>query len=359
MKRKKNSTQPKKILILAANPIGTDRLRLDEEVRDIQEGLQRSKYREQFQVEQTWAVRLRDLRRTLLDHEPQILHFTGHGDSEGLLVEDKHGFATLVPPNSLIELFKLLARRIECVILSACYSDLQASAINKHIKYVIGMPQQIKDKAALEFSVGFYDALGAGKSVDEAHAFGCNAIQQFCPEIPDFLYPKLLVNAKLRQPKKLYQSHPYITMFFFLATLLMSIKWFSPTHNTMNIASSEKKTETVPKTLAMQSTPYSSPKTQKDQNNNYNSLFWKSNTTNTSPYTHKSTPLDFESAPKLKQDILPQSALAEDNSVYVTSSGKKYHRSSCKYLKKSIIRKTLNDAKREGFSPCSVCKPPK
>jgi hypothetical protein len=69
----------KKILILAANPINTDRLRLDEEVREIQAALERPRSREQFELITRWAVRIDDLRRTLLDYEPQIVHFSGHG----------------------------------------------------------------------------------------------------------------------------------------------------------------------------------------------------------------------------------------------------------------------------------------
>jgi len=38
----------KTILILAANPLDTKSLRLDEEVREIDEGLQRAKHRDQF-----------------------------------------------------------------------------------------------------------------------------------------------------------------------------------------------------------------------------------------------------------------------------------------------------------------------
>ena len=37
---------PKKILILAANPLKTLHLRLDEEMREIEEGLRRSKWRD-------------------------------------------------------------------------------------------------------------------------------------------------------------------------------------------------------------------------------------------------------------------------------------------------------------------------
>lgn len=45
------------------------------------------------------------------------------------------------------------------MLLNACYSEVQANAIAQHIDYVIGMNQAIGDRAALEFSVGFYDAL--------------------------------------------------------------------------------------------------------------------------------------------------------------------------------------------------------
>ena len=44
--------------------------------------------------------------------------------------------------------------------------------------------------------------------------------------------------------------------------------------------------------------------------------------------------------------------------VYITVSGKKYHRGSCAFLKKSKIGVTLQDAKSRGYTPCSKCKPP-
>ncbi len=65
----------KKILILAANPKNTEKLRLDEEVREIQAGLARSKRCQQFQIISRTAVRPDDLRRALLDHEPRVQHF--------------------------------------------------------------------------------------------------------------------------------------------------------------------------------------------------------------------------------------------------------------------------------------------
>jgi energy-coupling factor transporter ATP-binding protein EcfA2 len=174
----------KKILIFAANPKDTNKLRIDEEVREIQTALKLSKGHEQFQIISQWAVRPDDVRRALLEHEPQIVHFSGHGTGErGLVLEDETGQAQLVSGRALARLFKLFAGKIQCVLLNACYSEVQADAIAQQIDYVIGMNQAIGDRAAIKFAVGFYDALGYGRSFQEAYEFGLSAIDlQGIPE---------------------------------------------------------------------------------------------------------------------------------------------------------------------------------
>ena len=180
----------KTVLLLAANPKDTSRLRLDEEVREIHAGLQRSRKREQFVLKQQWAVRPRDVYRSMLDVRPQIVHFCGHGaENGGLALEDEVGNIQLVNPEALAGLFKLFAVQVECVLLNACYSEIQANVITEHIDYVIGMNPKIGDKAAISFAVAFYDAVGAGESFDFAYQLGCQAIQmagipeQFIPVI--------------------------------------------------------------------------------------------------------------------------------------------------------------------------------
>ena len=43
--------------------------------------------------------------------------------------------------------------------------------------------------------------------------------------------------------------------------------------------------------------------------------------------------------------------------VYVTKTGKKYHREDCPYLWNSKIKKTKSNAKIAGYKPCSKCSP--
>ena len=135
-------------------------------------------------------MRPRDIQRAMLDVNPQIIHFSGHGTGdEGLVFEDETGSAKLVDGQALAGLFDLFADQVECVVLNGCYSEVQANAIAQHINYVIGMSKAIGDRAAIEFAVGFYDALGAGKPVEFAYKFGCAAIR--LAGIPEQLTPTL------------------------------------------------------------------------------------------------------------------------------------------------------------------------
>lgn len=54
-----------------------------------------------------------------------------------------------------------------------------------------------------------------------------------------------------------------------------------------------------------------------------------------------------------------QAAKSSESSytVYITKTGEKYHSGGCRYLKKSKIAIDLNDAKAQGYDPCSVCNP--
>ncbi|MEM1395213.1 MAG: pentapeptide repeat-containing protein [Cyanobacteria bacterium P01_H01_bin.150] len=188
-KQTENSTV-KTILILASNPKNTSQLRLDEEVREIDAGLQRAKKRELFDLKQRWAVRSQEVYQALLDFKPQIVHFSGHGSgNDGLALEDENGNLKLVDTEAIAKLFELFSDTIECVVLNACYSEVQASAIAKYIPYVIGMNQAIGDKAAIKFATGFYNALSAGESVEFAYKLGCNVIQ--LDGIPEHLTPVL------------------------------------------------------------------------------------------------------------------------------------------------------------------------
>lgn len=197
------------ILFLAADPTDASRLRLGEEVREIQEKLQLSKSRDQFILHQRMSVRPMDISQALLDVSPQIVHFSGHGTSAGALcVENRAGQIHPISPEALGALFEIFAGEVNCVILNACYSAVQAQAISKHIRYVIGMSQAIGDKAAIAFSIGFYQALGAGRSIEEAYKLGC--VQIRLENIPEHLTPVLIKNDVISLARQVGAAVPSV-----------------------------------------------------------------------------------------------------------------------------------------------------
>jgi hypothetical protein len=171
----------KKILVLASNPNNLSdeylqHLHIEKELREIEIALNRN-HQKQFELIFKLAVRVDDLQSALLYHQPTIIHFCGHGgESEGLILENEIGQEQKVSTEALSQLFSLFQDTIECVILNACNSEIQAEAISQHINYVIGMNQEIADCIAIKYAVGFYEALSAGRSYQEAHDFGRNAI---------------------------------------------------------------------------------------------------------------------------------------------------------------------------------------
>jgi hypothetical protein len=193
--KSKRVTKPKArkttILFLAADPTDTSRMRLGEEFREIQEKLKLAKSRDNLKLEQPQlSVRPADIIQAMLDVEPQIVHFSGHGAPTGALCfENQEGQTQLVQPEATAALFEQFAHQVNCVVLNACFSEVQAEAIARHIEYVIGMNREIGDEAAIAFAVGFYQALGAERTVEEAYKLGCVEIR--LQSIPEHLTPVL------------------------------------------------------------------------------------------------------------------------------------------------------------------------
>lgn len=185
------------ILFLAADPTDFSRLRLGEELREIQEKLQLAKLREGFELHQRMSVRPADISQALLDVQPAIVHFSGHGMATGALCfEDQTGRTHAVEPDALAALFEQFAAQVKCVVLNACYSEIQATAIAKHINYVVGMNKAIGDYAAIAFAIGFYQAIGAGRSIEDAYKLGCVLIRLH--NIPEHLTPVLIRGGQLQ-----------------------------------------------------------------------------------------------------------------------------------------------------------------
>jgi hypothetical protein len=190
------------ILLLSANPGGHRQLQLDQERRAIDREVAHSRAAARLDVRTADALRLDDLQRVLLRHQPIVAHFCGHGHPrDGIQVVDEAGLPRSVPPRALSGLFQILNDGLRCVVLNACHTDAQAAAIAAHVPCVVGMRQQVLDETAILFAAGFYRGVADGRSIRTSFQLACNGLDLH--GVPDRDVPRLI-----SQPGAL--DHPLI-----------------------------------------------------------------------------------------------------------------------------------------------------
>ncbi|HEX6368616.1 MAG TPA: PDZ domain-containing protein [Longimicrobium sp.] len=168
-----------KVLFVCAEPsVGAGyRLRIDEEMRAVQERVRASEYRDAVEFAFAPAARPLDLIQALNVHHPHAVHFSGHGTQGGTLqfVGDD-GEVRPVSPTLLADVFRKVRGRVRLVVLNACSSRPVAQAVTEVVDCAIGMSKPILDDTAITFSAAFYGALGFALSVCEAFDQGTLAI---------------------------------------------------------------------------------------------------------------------------------------------------------------------------------------
>jgi len=162
-----------KVLIVGANPGSSARLsRIDDEFNKIQEQLsEKTTYRGKFECIFLRGANLESFLGAMLIHRPRIVHFSGHGEGmDGLVLNDGEnvGRSQVANTQGLANLFSQFSSTLDCVVLNACNSHIQAKAIAQHVPLVIGMNKSIEDDFAVHFSTAFYNALGKGEQIPRA-----------------------------------------------------------------------------------------------------------------------------------------------------------------------------------------------
>jgi hypothetical protein len=170
-------SQPVKVLVLAANPLDANRIRVDAETRAIQM-IARSPATvgRRIEVEVYPAVQIDDLIEAIEFAKPAIIHFAGHGESGGgLILDDGRGAKRTVTFGALGQLFTDLRGdgiHVRCLVLNGCYSAEAIPSLGEIVDVLIGNHQEIADESSLEFARGFYTSIAEGKSVAKAISRG-------------------------------------------------------------------------------------------------------------------------------------------------------------------------------------------
>lgn len=188
-----------KVLFLASNPGGL--LQLDREWRGVSMALQDKK--EEFDLNSSNQVTKEKVRSELLRHQPQLVHFSGHGIAEGnsfrqagLIFQspDSSNKSDTMSAEDAATMFGLLHQEfpLRLVLLNACESAEHARLISAGGFHAIGMTVEIADSKATDFAKGFYEGLAATPdNIPYAFQNGVDWLPK-----PDRGVPKLFFNGE-------------------------------------------------------------------------------------------------------------------------------------------------------------------
>jgi CBASS immunity sensor of nucleotide second messenger signals/CHAT domain-containing protein len=179
-----------RILLLAADPRNANyRPLLSQEVRRIKKEIEFSRHQDLFEIYEEFGITRQDLQGALIRCEPNIVHFSGHGNRQSeLLFEDESGNANTVTAEAFAELIQILKDNIWLVVLNACHTKSVVEAFKEAIDFTIGMNDAVEDLSAIAFSSAFYRGLGFGYPVKTAFDLAINQIkleELSGPKIPE------------------------------------------------------------------------------------------------------------------------------------------------------------------------------
>lgn len=157
------------ILFLAGTTEGgTQRLRLDREFHDIEAQLRASEHRDRVKVAIVHAVQISDILTAFNRHDPDVVHFSGHGDTDMLLLDGADGRPHELQDEHLGLLLGAARKPIRLLVLNACFSAEQAAMATDYVEAAIGMDLSIADESAKTFAAQFYCSLAEGNSLGSA-----------------------------------------------------------------------------------------------------------------------------------------------------------------------------------------------
>lgn len=157
-----------RLLFVYANPASSTRLRLELEDRRISEVLGRVGLPDSTK-RSIHAASWRDLTHGLAHDNMEILHFSGHGSKESILLEtsDAEG-ERQISVQDLEDVFQLAGFRFRGFVCISCFSAEALRPLVRKVPYIVAVEGEVLDAAAIDFVGTFYSCFFETNSIERA-----------------------------------------------------------------------------------------------------------------------------------------------------------------------------------------------
>lgn len=194
------------ILFITSSPRDQTLLSPDEEVREIEDKIRKSEYRDSISFFTRWAARPLDMLQAINEIKPTIIHFSGHGsETADLAFQDDLGHTKLVSKEGIVQSIATVTEDVKMIFFSSCFTHQQAEEIVEYVDAAIGMMEEIRDDSARIFAAYFYSAIGFGYSISKAFEQAKAALM--LEDIPEESIPELYTKNGL-DPEEMILVQP-------------------------------------------------------------------------------------------------------------------------------------------------------
>ena len=155
----------------------------------IQAAIAGGRFEKQIDLHAEFDVTDANLFAKLNSYKPHVVHFAGSQNGGDVLFPSHDGGEVVVPDEALAGLLSSLGRDLRLAIVDTCKSYRCASRVAEGVEFTIGVENDIFDHEAIRFYEIFYQAIGAGHSIADAHGQATAALRFM--NIPSTRIPKL------------------------------------------------------------------------------------------------------------------------------------------------------------------------
>lgn len=156
-----------KVLYIASNPAGQATLQVEEEANELQDKIDVVLTSGNIDLRIYSKLRVSDLPQTIARVRPDIIHFSAHGEFEGIILSHGDQEVTLSGEN-LAAIIRALDFRPKLIVVNACSSETVAEALISVADFTIGTTAPITNAGAIVMAATLYQHLAASASIQSA-----------------------------------------------------------------------------------------------------------------------------------------------------------------------------------------------